>query len=139
MARAPHMLCAKHDLVDTTAAITFVFSDEPTTHIERFASVAQCDLWWNEFATLMQQHCDPPCVLIRNVLFQPTRLRCFVCHTNEHMHFVILEFTNGRTLGLGCRQKEEQISLYVYLTKVLDPYLEPQQASPFSRHFTPPN
>lgn len=138
LARVPHMLCAKHEVVDGMASVTFAFTDEPTTHVERFASVEQCAIWWNEFTTLMREHCEPPCLLIKNVLFQPIRLRRFVCHTNEHMHFVILDFVNGRTLGLGSRKKEEQIALYVHLAEILEPYLEPLKPSPFSKFFIPP-
>ena len=139
LARAPELLYAQRHETDGTPCVIFAFTDEPKRHVERFANVESRDIWWNEFHNIMTTMCSPPCVTIREILFQPVHLHRFVCCTKEEMHFVILDFRNDRTVWMGHRKKENQIALFVEVTNLLRPYLEIEPPSPFSKHFTPLN
>ena len=138
LARAPELLYAQRHESGGAPCIIFAFTDEPKRHVERFASVENRDIWWNEFVTIMTTMCSPPCVAIREILFQPAYLHRFVCCTKEEMHFVILDFRNDRTVWMGHRKKENQIALFIELSEILKPILEDHKPSPFSKHFTPP-
>ena len=119
--RAPHLLCAKCAMVDGVPHIVFAFNTEPKVHVEDFDSEAKCDLWWSEFIRIMSGMCQPPCIVVNTILFQPTYLFRAVCHSNETAHFVILDFGNNRNLSLGFHQREQQISLYAALIQALGP------------------
>lgn len=113
LARAPRMLYAKREIVDGVAQIGFVFTDAPHRHTERFESVSQCDLWWNEFALMMTEMCTPPCIHAGGcVLFQPAYLRRIMCHSDERAHFVILDFGNKHNLWLGSLNRQTQYETY---------------------------
>ena len=137
-ARAPQFLYAQHHETEGVPCVTIAFKDEPKRHVERFARKDQQMLWWNEYESIMTKMCKPPCVAIREIIFQPAHLHRFVCHTKDQIHFVILDFRNDRTVWMGNHKKEQQIALFVGLTELLRPFLEDQKPLPFSRHYNPP-
>ena len=67
----------------------------------------------------MTLHCSSPCIGVRNTLFQPARALNLARYSDEHAHFVILDFGGDRALWLGSRDKPMQIALYQALLVAL--------------------
>lgn len=112
LVRGPYLLYAKRETVNGVPGVVFAFSTDPKVRTERFSSDAGCDLLWNEFTRIMTEQCTPPCMAIKNVLFQPMYLRAIGQIANELAYFVVLDFGNTRNLSLGHRAREEQIATY---------------------------
>ncbi len=112
LARGPYLLYAKRETANGVPGVVFAFNTDPKVRTEHFSSDAGCDLLWGEFTRIMTEQCTPPCMAIKNVLFQPMYLRAIGQIANELAYFVVLDFGNTRNLCLGHHAREEQIAMY---------------------------